>query len=158
MKIHRRVFVFALSAGMVVGVIRGYGMLLALLLIDRYGLSFSQCGLCLSILSVVMSMIPLILFIALYRLGKRIDLRSAYVDVSASLFIGCALAHFFGYVVGYFINPIGRENWTSEWTSILVIAAMHGLSHGLYLFFLGFTAIALAYFRSREGLAEGVRR
>ena len=87
-------------------------------------------------------------------LGRRIDLRSTYVDVSVSLFIGCALALCFGYVVGYFINPIGRETWASEWTSILVMAATHGLSHGLYLFFLGFTAIALAYFKSREGQAE----
>jgi len=70
--------------------------------------------------------------------------------VSVSLFIGCALAHCFRYVVGYFINPIGRETWTSEWTSILVIAATHGLSHGLSLFFLGFTAIALAYLRSEK--------
>jgi hypothetical protein len=42
MRIHRRVFVFALSAGMVVGVIRGYSMFLAILLIDRYGLSSSH--------------------------------------------------------------------------------------------------------------------
>jgi hypothetical protein len=155
MRIHRRVFVFALSAGMVVGVIRGYGMFLPLLLIERYGLSSSQCGLCLSILSVVLDiLIPLILFVALYRLGKRIDLRSTYVDVSVSLFIGCALAYGFGYVVGSIINPMSREMIWADWTSILEMAAMHGLSHGLYLFFLGFTAIALAYFRSREGLAE----
>ena len=81
-------------------------------------------------------------------------MKSTYVDVSVSLFIGSALAHCFGYVVGYFINPIGRETWTSEWTSILVIAATHGLSQGLSLFFLGFTAIALSYFRSREELAR----
>ncbi len=150
MRIHRRVFVFALSAGMVVGVIRGYRMFLALLLIERYGLSSSQYGFYLSILSAVMSTIPLILFVALYRLGKRIDLRSTYFDVSVSLFFGSALAHCFGYVLGYFINPIGRETWASEWISILVIAATHGLSYGPYLFFLGFTAIALAYLRSEK--------
>lgn len=143
---------------MVVGVIRGYRMFLAVLLVDRYGLSISQYGHFLSILSVVQGiLIPLILFVALYRLGKRIDMSSTYVDVSVSLFIGCALAHCFGYVVGYFINPIGREVWTSEWTSILVLAATYGYSHGLSLFFLGFTAIALAYFRSRERPAEEVR-
>jgi len=158
MRIHRRVFVFALSAGMILGVIRGFRMFLAILLIERYGFSSSQCGLCLSILSVVLN-IPIIimLFVALYRLGKRIDMRSTYVDVSVSLFIGCALAHCFGYVVGSFINPIGREVWASDWTSILEIAVMHGLSQGLNLFFLGFTAIALSYFRSRGGPAEGVR-
>ena len=157
MKIHRKIFVFALSAGMIVGVIRGFRMFLALLLIDRHGLTTSQCGLYLSTLSVVLDiLIPIMLFVALYRLGKRIDMRSTYVDVSVSLFIGCALAHCFGYVLGYFINPVGREVWTSDWTSILLIAATRGLSHGLYLFFLGFTALALAYFWSREGPAEGV--
>ena len=156
MRIHRSVFVFALSAGMVVGVIRGYKMFLAILLVEWYSFSSSQCRLWLNILSVVMSIIPLILFVALYWLGRRIDLRSTYFDVSVSLFIGCALAHCFGYVIGYFINPMGRETWTSEWTSLLEIAAMHGLSYGLYLFFLGFTAIALSYFRKREGPAEGV--
>lgn len=159
MRIHRRVFVFALSAGMVVGVIRGYRMFLALLLVKRYGLSSSQCGLFLSILSVVLDiLIPLILFVALYRLGKRIDMRSTYVDVSFSLFIGCAPAHCFGHVVGSFINPIGREVWTSEWTSMLEIAVMHGLSRGLNLFFLGFTAIALSYFRSREETEKGAMK
>ena len=33
MRIHQRVFVFALSAGMVMGVIRGYSVFLALLLL-----------------------------------------------------------------------------------------------------------------------------
>jgi len=162
MRIHRKVFIFALSAGMVVGAIRGairgFMMLLPLLLVDRHGLSTSQAGRYLSILSVVLDvLIPIMLFVALYRLGKRIDLRSTYVDVSVSLFIGCALAHCFGYILGYYINPVVREVWTSEWNSILVIAATRGLSQGLYLFFLGFTAITLAYFRSREGPTEGVR-
>jgi len=158
MKIHRKVFAFALSAGMVVGVIGGFRVFLILLLIERYGFTTTQCGFYSSILSVVLNiLIPIMLLIALYRLGKRIDLRSTYVDVGVSLFIGGALAHCFGYVVGYFLNPIGREFWTSDSTSILVIAATHGLSHGLYLFFLGFTAITLAYFRSREGPSEGVR-
>ena len=142
---------------MVVEVIRGYKMFLAILLIEWYGLSSSQCRLWLSILSVVMSTIPIILFIALYRLGRRIDMRSTYVDVSASLFIGCVLAHFFGYVVGFFINPVGRETWTSVWTSTFEMAAMQGFSYGLYLFFLGFTAIALAYLRSREGQVEAIK-
>lgn len=158
MRINRKVFVFALSAGIVLGLIRGYTMFLALLLRERYRLSSSQFLLCSSILSVVLEiLIPLTLFITLYRLGKRIDLRRTYIDVSVSLFIGCALAHCFGYVVGSFINPMGREMiWPSEWTSILEIAVMNGLSHGLYLFFLGFTAIALSYFRSREGPAGEV--
>jgi len=161
MRIHRRVFVFALSVGMIVGVIRGFRMFLYILLIERYGFSSSQSGLCLSILSLVMGIpMTIVLFAALYRLGKRIDMRSTYVDVSVSLFIGCALAHCFGYVLGSFINPISREGiWASDWNwiSILEIAVMHGLWQGLNLFFLGFTAIALSHFRSREGPAEGVR-
>ena len=160
MKIHRKVFVFAFSAGMVVGAIRGtirgFMMLLPLLLIER-GLTTPQTGRYLSILSAVLDiLIPIMLFVALYRLGKRIDLRSTYVDVSVSLFIGCAPAHFFGYILGYYINPVAREVWASEWNSIIVIAATRGSSQGLYMFFLGFTALALAYFRSREGPTEGV--
>jgi len=153
MRINRKVFVFALSAGIVLGLIRGYTMFLAILLRERYILSL-----------VIEILIPLTLFITLYRLGKRIDLRSTYIDVSVSLFIGFALTHCFGYVVGSFINPMGREMiWSSEWTlrrlssvkmSPLEIAVMNGLSYGLYLFFLGFTAIALSYFRSREELAR----
>lgn len=158
MRINRRVFVFAISAGMIMGVIRGFRMFLPILLIERYGFSSSQSQLYLSILSLVLNIpITIMLFIALYRLGKRIDMRSTYVDVSASLFIGYTLAHYFGYFLGSFINPLSREwIWALDLVSILKITVMYGLSQGLNMFFLGFTAIALSYFRNREEPAEGV--
>ena len=152
--INRKVFITALLFGLVVGAIDGYRVQLPLMLLHRQNVPFAKVGTYLSVLSMVSDLlIPTLMFASLYLLGKGIDLRDTYGRVSASLLIGSVLGGFSGFVSGYLITPYGWENWTSGFA----IASTRSLLHMIRLFFLGFTALALAYLRNREGPSEGVR-
>ena len=144
--INRKVFITALLFGLVVGGIDGYRVYLPSMLHHR----------ALSMVSDLL--IPTLLFVSLYLLGKGIDLRDTYGRVSASLLIGSVLGGFSGFVSGYLIPPYGWEDWGPlPLASGFAIASKRSLLHMIRLFFLGFTALALAYFRNREGPAEGVK-
>ena len=92
-----------------------------------------------SIISTVREvLLPILIFAALYRIGKNIDLRNSYGSVSASLLIGVALGFFVG-------ELISRVWWWDYWGDLLYISALRAVSRVPLQFFLGFTALALAY-------------
>ena len=148
--INRKVFITALLFGLVFGCIDNLRVLFRIL-----GLVPFRVTIYVYILGVVRSiLIPILMFVVLYRLGKRIDLRNSYDSVSISLLIGSAVGPIFGCFLDQLVYP---ELWWDSWVGQLYLAAVQALVQASRLFFLGFTALALAYLRNREEAAEGVR-
>ena len=154
--IHRKVFITALLFGLVLGGIESFRV--------YYFFFIIVCAreLFMSTLGVVRgALLSIIMFIIFFRLGKNIDLRNSYVNVSASLIIGSTLGPLFGWLAGVIIlkliSPVAPEYWWDSWGDQLRRAALLATFHIPRQLFLGFTALSLAYLRNRERLAEGVR-
>jgi len=152
--IHRKVFITALLFGLIIGFVNNLWVYF-LLKIFQGRLSLTQFQSFMNILPVLKDVsLSIIMFVAFYRLGKDIDLKNAYVNVSASLIIGCAPSLFLGWLLSLLI--MSGEFWLYHVSDQLYKGAQAGAYCVAWQFFLGFTALALAYFRNREGPAEGV--
>ena len=152
--IHLKIFILTFLFGIVFEGI-GYLRVHLFRIFGLYGDTFAQHQFYAIILGVVRNvLIPILMFVVLYRLGKDIVLRSAYISVSVSLFIGGAFGPFFRCFVDQLISP---DLWWDSWAGQLYLTAVQAMVHALRQFFLGFTALALAYLRNREGPSEGVR-
>ena len=147
--IHRKVFITALLFGLVFGGIDGLRALFR-----NFGLVPFRVPIYVDILGVVSGvLLPILMFVVLYLLGKNIDLRNSYGSVSISLLIGGAIGPLFGCFLDQLISP---DLWWDSWAGQLYITAVQAMVHSPRQFFLGFTALALAYLRNREEPAEGV--
>jgi len=154
--IHRKVFITALLSGLMFGVVNNLWVHFLFKIFQEARSPYTQFLLLVDILRVLRDVsLSSILFVALYRLGKNIDLKNAYVNVSASLIIGCAPGLFLGLLLSVLIMSV--EFWWYHFSDNLYRGAQAGAYCVAWQFFLGFTALALAHFRNREGPAEGVR-
>ena len=153
--IHRKVFITALLFGLILGGVNNLSVYF-LFVMFQGRFSFTQFQLFMNILRVVKDiLVSIIMFVVFYRLGKDIDLKSAYANVSASLLIGYASGVFLGWLSSVLIMEV--EFWWGYLGDQLYKDAQAGVYCVTRQFFLGFTALSLAYLRNREGRAEGVR-
>ena len=153
--IHRKVFITALLSGLIFGVVNNLWVYIIFKMLQS-NLSFIQFQLFIDILTRSKDVsLSSIFFVALYRLGKDIDLKNGYVNVSASLIIGCAPGFFLGWLLSILIMSV--EFWWYHFGGQLFKDTLAGAYCVTWQFFLGFTALALAYFQKREGTAEEVK-
>lgn len=144
----RKVFIIALLFGLVIGVVSNLWVYF-LFIVFQGRLPFTQFQSFMNILQIVKDFLPsIVMFFVFYRLGKNIDIKKAYVGVSASLIIGFAPGLFLGWLSSVFIMSV--EFWWYNLGDQLYKDALAGVSCVTRQFFLGFTAIALAYFRTEK--------
>jgi hypothetical protein len=94
--------------------------------------------------------ITIIIFAVIYSIGKGVDLKTKLKSVTVSLSIGCFLGSLIGYSAYVVIPFFKGASWHSGLLDF-VLAVVHvllmSLEISLGLFFVSFTASALAYLR-----------
>jgi hypothetical protein len=150
MKINRRIVLVTLIIAALIGILRGifpflvpYFMSRGMQLIDATGLgayttlitTFTGYGLN-----------PLALFVASYLLGRDLDLKVELRTTIVSIYLGCFLGIFMGSVIGFsFMMSLMQESTPSPVILLTVLFnAGYGLFSALNLFFVSFSAIAIA--------------
>lgn len=88
--------------------------------------------------------ITIIIFAVIYSIGKGVDLKAKLKSVVVSLSIGCFLGSLIGYSAYVVIAFYKGASWD---IGFLVNVMLRSLGISLGLFFVSFTALALAYFR-----------
>ena len=96
---------------------------------------------------------PIIMFLAIYFLGKKVDVARRYISVGISLFIGGLI----GNSVPYFLLPeLFGSHWEGAFPDILSVVTtviaftIILLEFGFSTLFVGFFAVSLANFRHRK--------
>ena len=155
--IHRKVFITALLYGLIFGVVNNLWVY-SLFKIFQGRLPETEFQLFIDGIDILRGLKDVLLsstlFVTFYSLGKDIDLKNDYTNVSASLIIGCAPGLFLGWLLSTLI--MSMEFWWYHFGDQLYRGAQAGAYCVTRQFFLGFTALALAYFRKREGSVEEV--
>lgn len=97
---------------------------------------------------------PVLLFVAFYQLGKKLDLRRDYKAVAVNLFMGGMI----GNSLSYFLVPVllTGTQWEASFSDVLslILTIFSGLmlfvEFGLSMVFSGFFALTIAYFRQHH--------
>lgn len=147
-KTYVKVFVAALLFNLVIGVLQGFRPLLYMRFHHQYKFNIALCVFYQGVQKIGSEvLVPLLAFFSLYLLGKRINLRSTYIRVCLSLIVAGALGHYFGYSIGYLLPSYAREFW-APYRHILWQMKFHSIK-ALHMFFLGFTALTISYFKNK---------
>ena len=92
---------------------------------------------------------PLLLFASFYLIGRNIDLASDFLSVLVSLFVGCFAGRFIGFLV---LSEVSNVLPPAPYTLLLFFE--YGFDYLIMAFslefFVGFTAIAMAYIVKKE--------
>ena len=84
-----------------------------------------------------------LLFVAAYFLGKKVELTTEYLSVTISLLLGCI-------VYPLITIPLLRPTYPVSLSDYFIFYFLPFVFEGLHLFFISFTAIALGSLRSRQ--------
>jgi hypothetical protein len=98
---------------------------------------------------------PLLLFYLLFRLGKHVSLAERYLGVAVSLLAAGVVGFAVSEAADFLMSATISQNWTISfsfpdlWSLVATISVFtrEFLEEGVWVLFLGFTAIALANFR-----------
>ena len=148
------IFLVALIFGAVLGALRAYSAYLPILL-HEHDAPFAVIGFWFSITELTrLAISPFLIFIAFYLVGRKINLKANLSRSILSLIVGGFVGNFLGFSsVTLIFNP--------DRPKLLIGAVFTGLNpHGSFLriFFVAFTALAIAYLRPAKSEDEVERK
>ncbi len=140
MKFNWKVFTVALIFSLVVGVLSHSFLYLVLLHLSQQMLDWLYYPI--TAISFIIS--PLLLFTSFYLIGRKIDLASDFLSVLVPLFTGSWAGQLIGGlgIHWYIIVSQGWESSPSTLSGVLWVGFISAFSPE---FFVGFTALAMAY-------------
>ena len=92
---------------------------------------------------------PLILFIASFRLGRKLDVRVELRTTIISIYLGCFIGSFVGWQLGYSIM-IHLIHAPYNVLYNILWGAFTNLGSAISLFFVSFSAISIAHFLKHQ--------
>ena len=140
------IFLVALIFGAVLGALGAYGVYVPILL-HEHEVPLTIIGFWIYITELVgVAISPFLVFVVFYLVGRKINLKANLSRSILSLIVGGFVGNFIGFIsVTLIMNPDRPE--------LLTGAVFTGLNpHGSFLqiFFVAFTALAIAHLRKRE--------
>ena len=97
-----------------------------------------------SIISFIIS--PILIFTGIYFLGKKIDVKTKLSSIIITLIGGALIGKLLGYVSAYLISGYEFEVFSVPYLSHLLSLSLSSLS----MFFIAFTALAIAYIQHHD--------
>ena len=134
------IFIVILVLGFASGVLSSYGVLLPIILHEQR-VPWEEIDIYLTIRTSVGTIIdPFIVLIAVYFVGRKIDLKAKLAPLIALIIVGSYVGNLLGHIVAPLIS----------FPEFLTESVLHGLMFlPLHDFFIIFTALSLAYIRKR---------
>ena len=129
-------FFMMLIFGLLEGFLFGYHLVLPFLLVDASAHDLSTLTV---ILGSIDALIPLLVIVLIYPMGRKIDLKSKLVFLIITLLAGVYL----GKIIGFNAILIFAGNYSLD-------TFISSLIQSIYLFFVAFTALAISYLRHNK--------
>ena len=140
------IFLVAVIFGLALGALQGYTVGLPFRLHEQ-GVPLVDVGIHLSYIQLIRTAIdPFLILVGFYLAGRKIYLKA---NLGLSLIAGASIGGFVGYAVTtLIINPLPNRPYVE-----LLVSAVYPLGFGSFLqiFFVAFTALAIAHLRRPEG-------
>ena len=129
-------FFMMLIFGLLEGFLFGYHLVLPFLLVDASAHDLSTLTV---ILGSINALIPLLVIVLIYPMGRKIDLKSKLVFLIITWLAGVYL----GKIIGFNAILIFAGNYSLD-------TFISSLIQSIYLFFVAFTALAISYLRHNK--------
>ena len=129
-------FFMMLIFGLLEGFLFGYHLVLPFFLLDASAHDLSTLT---AILGSIDALIPLLVIVLMYPMGRKIDLKSKLVSLIITLLGGVYL----GKIIGFNIILIFAGNYSLD-------TFISSLIQSISLFFVAFTALAISYLRHNK--------
>ena len=139
------IFLVALIFGLALGALHSYSVHLPIRLLEQEGVSLKDIGMYLGYVQLTRTAIsPVLILIGFYLVGRKIDLKANLGLSILSLIAGDAIGGFVGYgVTTLIMNPL-PDHPRGE----LLMSAVYSTS-SYQIFFVAFTALAIAHLRKK---------
>jgi hypothetical protein len=134
-------FLVILTLGFASGFIFVYQMLLPFLFDYTQSISFVTFSYLFLFINLIIS--PILVFIGIYYIGKKIDLKTKLSSSIIRLLSGAFTGYFLGYTIAHLFSGYEFETFVVPYLS----GVMSLLFSSLSMFFTAFTALAIAYIR-----------
>lgn len=151
LRLNWRIFFVALIFSLIIGVLGNVSVVLFWVFApDAQAIAFMSLGL--NVVSFFIS--PLLLFAVFYFIGGRIDLVFEFLSVVMSLFLGSLAGHLIGYFPLQLFYVIGYDS-TFASQGFLFVNILWMLWYAFRIavsaeFFVGFTALSIAYIMKKR--------
>lgn len=138
-----RILSVTLPIAFVIGFLNGISPILGFYL-DMLGLRGSNISVYQSYLILIRSALnPVAFFIIAYLAGNSLDERTELQPIAANIFVGSFIGNFAGYLIAYAVTIL-IVHLPNDSLSIIFSSLFNSLLSAVTLFFVGFSAIAIA--------------